>query len=168
MDEPSNAFEIRKDLSDLVTELPKVSEGLAHGAIADRFSNDNRYDESRDSLAMNNTKAASYLLYLAESHKAKSEVTLIGVIIHHAMRMSGPLPIVTEKTIKEVDREYNLNKDLYSFSHYDRIKHSNPGIYEIIKKFSLQTEDIEISMKVLTLFYRVFERQAELNKMKIS
>lgn len=168
MDEASDAFEIRKDLSDLVTELPKVSEGLATGVLADKLSDDVPRERLAHSLAADNTQAASYLLYLSEKLKVEDGVTLMGAMIYDMMRSSGPLPVVTTKAIKDVDNGYKLNNDLYAFARYNEIKKSNPAVHTVIEKFSMQTDKVEPAMKVLTLFYSAFERQAELNKRKIS
>ncbi|MBN2459140.1 hypothetical protein JXB28_02555 [Candidatus Woesearchaeota archaeon] len=169
MDEASDAFEVdREELSDLITELPFVSEGLAMGLLADRLSDRVPQGILANNLANENSEAASYLLYLTTNSKVEDGVTLMGALVYHMMKSTGPLPIVTRKAIKDIDREYRMNNDLCVFRRYGMVKKSNPHIYNLIEKFSFETDNIENTVKVLTLFYSAFERQAELNKRKFN
>jgi hypothetical protein len=168
MDEASDAFKMdRAELSDLVTELPNVSGGLAMDVLAKRLLKGKQHHESVKSLATDNTEAASYLLYLTTSSKIEDGVILMGSLIYQMMKSSGPLPTVTQEAIKEVEKHDHMNEEYYAFKAYDKIYAANPIIYQVIKSFSKETENAQKTIRVLALLYSAFEMQAELNKRKI-
>ena len=159
-----------QDLSDLVTEMPVINDNIIRQII--RTGN---YDKdfckiSADYLEADNPHARSYLLYHAKETREPNSIRDIGTLIYRMLKMKGEVPRVTQKAVSDVEKEYEKNKgEFYAIDLLSHLKDKNPSIYKLVISGAKKLPCRPMStIRTLTLFYRVFERQAELNKQKIN
>ena len=159
----------RKGLDDLVTEIPAV--GIATVKYVEhRMLNEEGYGKvSVKRIMKENQNLGEFLSEYAEKYTENEFIFHMGVSIYNILKKEGKLPRLTIEAMEEVTKEYeNSSGNKYIHNIVQRLREQNPCLIEFVNTLSSYSNKPEATMTAGVLTYRLLEKQAELNKLKIN
>ncbi|MBN2052838.1 hypothetical protein JW756_05015 [Candidatus Woesearchaeota archaeon] len=157
-----------QELSDLVRELPTINlDVVIH--FLEKIVKPDYCEESLNYILEDNRNVASFLAYHIQDHPGVGLELNPAVSVYRMMKVKGDLPRVSEETLRSVIKEYNQsNKEKYIFKVFGTVYNKDPALFEFLLLFSIRTDKPLRFLTTSLLVYRLLEKQAELNKLKIN
>jgi hypothetical protein len=158
------------ELDQLVTELPKVLPDTIDMVTYHLRPEDDYYSEKIEYMKMTNNYLSRYLNAYSNTTTYPEETVRTALLAYSLLEEeAGKAPIVTRKAARAVENEsLDLEAASFAWPILDRIRRNNIFYYNALQDYIHQTKDPGGNWYTAALFHRLFEKQAELNKLKIN
>jgi len=168
MEDPSQLVSIQ-NLTDLVTELPVADAEIVREIVNEMLYVKDCADKFTGHTIETNPAIISFMQVYFDEQESRAAALYASTSVYKILELKGPLPSITLSTAKNVMQEgIESKRDDYVFGHLLHIKRKDPSLAGFISDFSEVFDNPMPALQGAVFSYRLLEKQAEQNKIKIN
>lgn len=158
------------ELDQLVTEMPKVMPDTIEMVTAHLKPGDDYYLDKLEDMAITNYYLYRFLNTYSRGTTYPDEALHTALLTYSLLEEeAGKVPVITKQATDKVEEEkFSKTEQEFASPIIRRITNDNPHYFKALAAYISTSNDHEMNWETAVLFYRLFEKQAELNKLKIN
>jgi len=157
------------DLSNLVTSVPIIDKQVKD-YVMEKIWEGSRYGQKMTATLQGDNPGILFcLMSYFKDETSLGRGVYIAISAYEMLKMKGDLPRVTFDTITKTLKEYlNSNKNEYVVSQLALMRKKDPVLADFVNELSERFDNPLPALEGGILTYRLLEKQAEINKLKIN